>query len=293
MYGILVNSDGVQFANLHDWAKAVMPPLLAHEPATCWWIFDEASKPQFVVSGTEWTKYEKVERLILNNRDLVRKADTISELAEQVGLPAAALEETVRRWNEMVEQGEDVDFHRFGPGKTEYNFKASPKIETPPFYAMQSWPITRKSMGGVAIDLECRVTDQAGQPIPGLYAVGELTGLAGINGRAALEGTFLGPCVLTGRVAAKSILGTLEELTPSKHAEIASERCADCHDIPDLIANKREGYWHFEECHRVVLERKLNCLQCHGELAPYNETTHHVQQDSLTPACIQCHIAVE
>jgi succinate dehydrogenase/fumarate reductase flavoprotein subunit len=203
------------------------------------------------------------------------------------------LDETVRHWNEMVEQGEDVDFHRFGPGKTEYNFKASPKIGTPPYYAMQSWPITRKSMGGVAIDRECRVTDQAGQPIPGLYAVGELTGLAGINGRAALEGTFLGPCVLTGRVAAKSILGTLDAATPPQHAKIASERCADCHDLPDLIANKREGYWHFEECHRIVLERQLNCLQCHAELAPYDEAAHQIQPDSLTSACIQCHVAEE
>ena len=56
---------------------------------------------------------------------------------------------------------------------------------------------------GVAIDLECRVVDREQQPIPGLYAVGELTGLAGINGKAALEGTFLGPCIVTGRVAAR------------------------------------------------------------------------------------------
>jgi len=293
MYGILVNSDGVQFANLHDWAKAVMPPLLAHEPATCWWIFDEASKPNFVVSGTEWTKFEKVERLILNNPDLVQSADTLAELAEKTGLPAAALEETVRRWNELVDKGVDEDFHRFGPDKTAYNNLASPKIGTPPFYAMQSWPITRKSMGGVAIDLECRATDQSGQPIPGLYAVGELTGLAGVNGRAALEGTFLAPCVLTGRVAAKSILGTLNDLTPPAAAEISTERCADCHDIPDLIANKREGYWHFEECHRVVLERELNCLQCHAEMAPYDEASHRIQPATMTGACIQCHIAQE
>lgn len=293
MYGILVNADGVQFANLHDWAKAVMPPLLAHEQATCWWIFDHASKPNFVVSGTEWKNYEKVERLIINNPDLVQKADTLAELAAKSGLPAAALEETVRHWNEMVDKGIDEDFHRFGPGKTEYNFKASPKISKPPFYAMQSWPITRKSMGGVAIDLACRVTDQADQPIPGLYAVGELTGLAGVNGRAALEGTFLGPCVLTGRVAAKSILGTLDELNATPPAEIASERCVDCHDIPDLVANKREGYWHFEECHRIVLDRKLNCLRCHAEMAPYDEATHHMRPDSLTTACIQCHIAEE
>ena len=65
---------------------------------------------------------------------------------------------------------------------------------------MQTYPLTRKSMGGVAIDMNCQVVDNQGEPIPGLYAVGELTGLALINGKASLEGTFLGPCVMTGRV---------------------------------------------------------------------------------------------
>ena len=52
-------------------------------------------------------------------------------------------------------------------------------------------------------ELRCRVLDQAGQPIPSLYAAGELTGMAGghINGRAGLEGTMLGPSLFSGRVA--------------------------------------------------------------------------------------------
>ena len=95
---------------------------------------------------------------------------------------------------------------RFGPGKPEFSNKASPKIATPPYYAMQTFPLTRKSMGGVAIDMQCRVLDNHKQVIPGLYAVGELTGLAGINGKAALEGTFLGPCIVTGRVAAREVM---------------------------------------------------------------------------------------
>ena len=47
--------------------------------------------------------------------------------------------------------------------------------------------MTRKSMGGVAIDEGARVVDTAHQVIPGLYAAGEVTGLAGINGKAALD----------------------------------------------------------------------------------------------------------
>ena len=70
---------------------------------------------------------------------------------------------------------------------------------------MQLFPLSRKSMGGVVIDSSCRVLDKRGGVIPGLYAVGELTGLAGINGKAGLEGTFLGPSILTGRVAGRTV----------------------------------------------------------------------------------------
>src|SRR5207253_5001754 len=80
------------------------------------------------------------------------------------------------------------------------------KIQTPPFYAVQFVPLSRKSLGGVAVDLSCHVLDKDHQLISGLYAVGELTGVGGINGRAALEGTMLGPSILMGRVAAKDVV---------------------------------------------------------------------------------------
>ena len=83
-----------------------------------------------------------------------------------------ALEQSVRRWNEMIAAGEDIEWQRFGRGETN---RPAP-IATPPFYAIQYFPLSRKSMGGVAVDLSCRVLDRRGQPIPNLYAVGELAG---------------------------------------------------------------------------------------------------------------------
>ncbi len=296
MFGILVNPQGRRFANLHNWAKDVMPPMLRQKRVTVWWIFDEASKPEFVVSGSDWGDFKKVQRLILDNPDLVKKADTLEALADKSGLPAGNLRATVDRYNQLVEQGLDEDFHRFGPDQTEYNNTASPKIATPPFYAMQSWPLTRKSMGGVAIDRECRVVDRHGQPVPGLYAVGELTGLAGINGKAALEGTFLGPCIMTGRVAARSIMGVAapQQRDVLPHVDLTeTEQCADCHDLETMLEDPREGFWHFELAHRKVQERELNCLQCHAELAPYQEEQHHINPLALTETCIRCHAAEE
>ncbi len=76
-----------------------------------------------------------------------------------------------------------------------------------PLIAIRLQPMARKSLGGIKTDLSCRVMTPAGEPIPGLYAVGEAAGFGGggLHGKRALEGTFLGGCVFTGRLAAKAI----------------------------------------------------------------------------------------
>ena len=100
-----------------------------------------------------------------------------------------------------------ADFGRIGNSLSPW---AHPqRIERPPFYAVQFFPLTRKSMGGVEIDQSCRVIDILDRPIKGLYAVGELTGLAGVNGKASLEGTFLGSSIITGRVAGRAVVAEL------------------------------------------------------------------------------------
>ena len=76
-----------------------------------------------------------------------------------------------------------------------------------PFIAIHMQLITRKSLGGLQTDLQSRVLDAAGQPIGGLYAVGEAAGFGGggASGKRSLEGTFLPGCILTARAAAGSI----------------------------------------------------------------------------------------
>jgi len=291
MWGILVNAEGKRFANLHGWAKQVMPPLLGMERVTCWFVFDEAIRSKTNVSGSDWADFEKIDRLILQNSILVKKACTIEKLAELANLPAENLAETLRRYNQLVEQGEDIDYGRFGPGKPDFSNSASPKLETSPFYAMQTYPLTRKSMGGVAIDMDCRVVDKQGYPIPGLYAVGELTGLALINGDASLEGTFLGPCVMTGRVAARSILDRFGR--QPRVGAARTQQCTECHDIDAKIAKPRPGYWHFEQVHTKALENKFDCSECHGELAPYRKGEHRIDPQVLTVTCKKCHTGLE
>jgi len=78
-----------------------------------------------------------------------------------------------------------------------------------PLIAIKLRLISRKSLGGIQTDLDSQVLDTNGEPIPGLYAIGEAAGFGGggASGFKSLEGTFLSGCILTARAAARSING--------------------------------------------------------------------------------------
>ncbi|AXJ11179.1 FAD-binding dehydrogenase [Arthrobacter sp. PM3] len=75
-----------------------------------------------------------------------------------------------------------------------------------PLFAVRLSILTRKSLGGLHTDLQSRVLDAAGHPLPGLFAAGEAAGFGGggIHGYRALEGTFLGGCLFSGRSAGRA-----------------------------------------------------------------------------------------
>jgi predicted oxidoreductase len=75
-----------------------------------------------------------------------------------------------------------------------------------PLIAVRLSILTRKSLGGLETDLQARVLRADGEPMPGLYAAGEVAGFGGggAHGYRALEGTFLGGCLFGGRVAGRA-----------------------------------------------------------------------------------------
>ena len=75
-----------------------------------------------------------------------------------------------------------------------------------PLIAVRLNILTRKTLGGLQTDLEGRVLTEDGTPVPGLYAAGEVSGFGGggMHGYNALEGTFLGGCLVSGRTAGRS-----------------------------------------------------------------------------------------
>lgn len=80
-----------------------------------------------------------------------------------------------------------------------------------PLIAVKLHILTRKSLGGIETDLDARVLGADGSPIPGLYAAGEASGFGGggVHGYRALEGTFLGGCLFSGRQAGRAAAATV------------------------------------------------------------------------------------
>ncbi|HEY5060305.1 MAG TPA: FAD-binding protein, partial [Gemmatimonadaceae bacterium] len=76
-----------------------------------------------------------------------------------------------------------------------------------PLIAVRLHVMTRKTLGGLHTDLSARVLTAAGEPVPGLYAAGEVAGFGGggMHGYRALEGSFLGGCLFSGRIAGRAV----------------------------------------------------------------------------------------
>ena len=301
---IWVNMDAKRFVNESESVKVTTPAVINQNTSSYWAVFDASGLDQLAVRGT--TAWEDPKKILLEKYpQAIPSAASIKELARVIGLEPDALKATVDRYNSMIEQGEDKDFDRFSstpsPAKDmirqAYNLE---KIEKPPFYALHTFAVTRKSMGGVLIDLSGRVLDGGGQPIPGLYAVGEVTGFGQINGKAGLEGTFLGPAIVTGRVGGREALAALkrtpaERITrapqplPHPDSSIRNEICLKCHPIARLIATQRPGYLHFERAHGIVLERNDQCIRCHGEFDPAPTESHQFDRPAQVENCFLCH----
>ncbi|WP_139652708.1 FAD-binding protein [Raoultibacter phocaeensis] len=139
-------------------------------------------------------------------RGSIKKADTLEELAVEVGLDPVAFEAAVKRWNELCALGEDTDL------AVPYNPQWLVPIEKPPYYCAKIGAMIGKTLCGLRVDENMHVVDAKGKQIPGLYA-NFLTagGIAGENsyGSQWTNTSLAGACALSwgsGYLAASSAL---------------------------------------------------------------------------------------
>ena len=132
--------------------------------------------------------------------DNVKKADTLEELAEQIGCDPETLVATVERWNGFCETGVDEDYG-IAP-----NFLIP--IGTGPYFAVQSDRLCSASIGGIKIDRQQRVFDENRVPIPGLYSAGvDSCCLYKETYNIQISGGMMAYNVYSGRNAVRQIVG--------------------------------------------------------------------------------------
>jgi uncharacterized protein len=303
---IWVNAAGKRFVDPRGFDRDVYRKVLAQPGSTYWAIFDSQTKGSFRVGAADWADRPLLAQQVLDDPNLTKTANTLAELAAAAHLPAAALVETVRRYNEFVASGEDPELEVFGQSAAkdpQANKDKRVAITTAPFYAVQFFPAAHKNMGGVAIDMRARVLDKKHEPIPGLYAGGEITGSAGINGMAGLDGTFTGPSILIGRIAGQSAAAQVN--ASAAGASVTQAAAAGPPTAPaapwsatmtaaqleELLKTSRDGYWHFEQVHRSVLRREWPCNECHSALVPQAPAHDAATLRALSDTCDHCHQA--
>lgn len=123
---------------------------------------------------------------------ILTKADTIEELASKLGTDPEELAKTITRWNELCANKSDTDFGR--PKGTMV------PIDTGPFYGAECWPVCSNTQGGPVHDSKQRIIDVYGEPIPNLYAAGEM---GSVFGHLYLSGGNIAECFISGRIAGK------------------------------------------------------------------------------------------
>lgn len=199
---------------------------------------------ELAISGAEFNPairdkkfFKFLKTLLFGNKELV--TDMLDNCKDFV--VANSIEELVERMNSLT-QSNDIDLEKVTKAINRYddNISRGPKyfnddqlrriaharnytgdkirtckfqkINDPralPLIAIREFIVSRKTLGGIQTNLDCEVLNESGKVIKGLYGVGEATGFGGggIHGKGALEGTFLGTCIFTGRIAAHRIAG--------------------------------------------------------------------------------------
>jgi len=164
-------------------------------------IYDEVGRRRFPMGNPAYNERDMDYVWSQDNtkeieEGVIKTADTVGELAEMFGLDGDAVEKTMARWNELCVTKNDVDFGR--PAGTMM------KIQRPPFYAGQVWPVLSNTQGGPVHDARQRIIDVNDQPILRLYAAGEM---GSSFGHLYLAGGNIAECFVTGRIAGKDVAG--------------------------------------------------------------------------------------
>jgi len=236
----VVNSEGKRIANESQNYMTYMKEAFArhgeHSPSSpLFMIFDARFRRKYIV-GPLLKSGLRPDWLLPNayrRGGFFAKADSLRDLAEELGIDAGALSQTVARMNEYARTGRDLEFGRGDTLYDRYYGDASvhpnpclAAIDEPPFYAVRMELGDWGTQGGLEIDAQARVLSENGEIIQGLYAVGNCA--AAVLPTYPGPGSTLGPAMTFAWLAARHISGYRGETDAEVIAREAAPRAADC-----------------------------------------------------------------
>ena len=186
---ILVNQEGKRFVEELDRRDVISKAILAQTGGYAYQIWNDKID---AISKTKEAHKAEYDELI--REGLLVKADTIEEAAKFFDIDINNLKETIAKVNEYAKTKDDKDFHHRG---------GLVSLEEGPYYIEKAVPSVHHTMGGVVINEKTEVLNEKGEPIPGLYAAGELTGV--IQGKNRLGGNAITDIITFGRIAGKEV----------------------------------------------------------------------------------------
>lgn len=220
MSWILVDRDGERFMNeyepyAHDTGHR---PFDRYDPTTmrfpalpAFMVFDEPGRAMYPVARSfindpetapyEWSDDNLAEVAL----GILKRADSVGELARAMGVREETLAATLERWNRLCASGADDPLGRPAATRT--------PVSRPPFYCGEIWPVVSNTQGALAHDVEQRVLNPFGEPIERLFVAGEL---GSIWGFLYLSGGNLAECFVSGRIAGERAAAAARAASPSE-----------------------------------------------------------------------------
>ena len=207
---IFVDATGQRFCNESNSYVEVGKAMYANKAVPCWAVFDEGYVRRYAQTSNPLKR--RLPQEVVDS-GAIRRADTLEALAQVIGVTPENLVRTVTRFNEYARKGLDPDF---GRGQSAYNdclgdpgYRPNHSLgplETAPYYATEIYPGDVGTCGGLVTDRYARVLREDDQPIPGLYATGNIT--ATVMGRTYPgAGASIANTMVFGYVAGRHAAG--------------------------------------------------------------------------------------
>lgn len=191
---IFINKEGKRFVR-EDGRRDDISKGVLSQTDQMFYMLESGDGDKYVdIKDPNWRSADGFTFDYLKENGYILVADTLEDMAKQIGCKAEDLKATVDKFNESVETGKD-EF-----GRTLY----STKLEKGPWVATSRQASLHHTMGGLSIDPNGRVLNEKGEVIVGLYAAGEVTG--GVHGANRLGGNAVVDTVVFGKEAADTLI---------------------------------------------------------------------------------------